>query len=155
MVTDRAARGSLRRAGPEDLDVLARMMEAYYAYDGHPFDAALARSALHLLLADDRRGLCWMILADGEPVGYAVLTFGFSLEYHGADAFLDELFMYEQHRGMGLGRMVMTALDAACREHGVRALHLEVERHNEPAQRFYRRLGFEDHDRFLMTRTVS
>ena len=35
---------------------------------------------------------------------------------------------------------------------GVSALHLEVERQNEAAQGFYRRLGFKDHDRYLMTR---
>lgn len=46
-------------------------------------------------------------------------------------------------------------LAAPCREAGVSALHLEVARKNTAAQGFYRRLGFEDHDRYLMTRRFA
>jgi ribosomal protein S18 acetylase RimI-like enzyme len=37
----------------------------------------------------------------------------------------------------------------------VTALHLEVERKNKAAQEFYRRIGFQDHDRYLMTRWIE
>jgi ribosomal protein S18 acetylase RimI-like enzyme len=36
----------------------------------------------------------------------------------------------------------------------VRALHLEVDHTNEAARRLYRRWGFVEHDRYLMTRRV-
>ncbi len=42
----------------------------------------------------------------------------------------------------------------ACRELGVRALHLEVERENVEAQALYRRIGYKDHDRYLLTKWV-
>jgi len=35
---------------------------------------------------------------------------------------------------------------------GVKALHLEVERTNTAAQAFYRKIGFKDHSRYLMTK---
>ncbi|HYS78429.1 MAG TPA: hypothetical protein VEO94_06295 [Candidatus Dormibacteraeota bacterium] len=38
---------------------------------------------------------------------------------------------------------------------GVRALHLEMERGNVAAQALYRRHGFADHDRYLMTRWIG
>ena len=42
----------------------------------------------------------------------------------------------------------------ACRAAGVHALHLEVERDKRRAIDFYRRAGFEDHDRYLMTKRI-
>jgi ribosomal protein S18 acetylase RimI-like enzyme len=35
---------------------------------------------------------------------------------------------------------------------GVHTLHLEVERKNVRAHHLYRKMGFEDHDRYLMTK---
>lgn len=38
---------------------------------------------------------------------------------------------------------------------GFKAIHLEVERRNQSAFRLYQHLGFEDHDRTLMTFTPN
>jgi GNAT superfamily N-acetyltransferase len=84
-----------------------------------------------------------------------VLTFGYSLEFHGRDAFVDELYLQEGARGRGTGRQALEFLAGVCSDLGVRALHLEVVRGNEAAQRLYRGFGFEDHDRYLMTKWVS
>ena len=65
---------------------------------------------------------------------------------------MDELFVLTSHRGRGLGRSALEVIDEACCELGVHALHLEVEKDNFPAAKLYRKRGFEDHDRRLMTR---
>jgi ribosomal protein S18 acetylase RimI-like enzyme len=44
----------------------------------------------------------------------------------------------------------MELVESELRALGVRALHLEVERSNSSAQRFYASLGFEDRSRFFM-----
>ena len=95
-----------------------------------------------------------MIEADGGPVGYVVLTLGFSLEFHGRDAFVDEIYIRAQYRGRGIGGKALAFAEGACRSLGVRALHLEVERKNTAAQAVYRKVGFKDHDRYLMTKYV-
>ena len=38
---------------------------------------------------------------------------------------------------------------------GVNAIHLEVDRGNDPACELYRRAGYQDHDRFLMTKWLN
>lgn len=43
----------------------------------------------------------------------------------------------------------------AARGFGIRAVHLEVARRNVPAREFSRRMGFEDHDRYLMTKCLG
>jgi ribosomal protein S18 acetylase RimI-like enzyme len=91
----------------------------------------------------------------GAVAGYAVLAFGFSLEFHGRDAFLDELYVRESFRGSGVGTACLEWLEAVCRAEGVHALHLEVDRTNAGAKRLYHRLGYGDHDRHLLTKWLT
>ena len=75
---------------------------------------------------------------------------GYSLEYQGHDAFIDELYLRSHYRRQGIGAQSLRFVENAARSLGVRALHLEVERGNTAAQAFYRQVGFADHDRYLM-----
>lgn len=83
-------------------------------------------------------------------LGYIVLTFGYSLEMGGRDAFIDELFLIETVRGKGIGKRVMELIQAEARRLGVHALHLEVGRENERAQRVYRVAGFQARQNFFL-----
>jgi GNAT superfamily N-acetyltransferase len=129
-------------------------MRSLYAHDRLPWRPQWARAALAGLLRDERRGRAWLIAAGGGTAGYLVVTLGWSLEYLGLDAFIDELYLVPAWRGRGVGRAAVRLAEAACRRLGVRALHLEVERRNRRARLFYRRAGFVDHDRFLMSRLL-
>ena len=143
-------------ATPEDEDVILGMMRELYEHEGIWFDEGRQRAALTRLLADDALGRAWVVRAGGgEPAGYLVLTLGYSLEFGGRDAFVDELLVRERFRGSGLGKRAIGVAVEACRALGVQALHLEVERANTGAQGLYRRLGFHDHDRYLMTHWLA
>ena len=143
---------SFRLAGEADIDLLAGLMRQFYAIDRYPFDEQIVRTALAKLIGDHSLGRVWLI-NDGEAaIGYIVLTFSYSLEFHGRDAFVDEFFVQAGDRGRGVGTKAMQFVDEACRELGVQALHLEVERANVAAQALYRKFGFADHDRYLMTK---
>jgi ribosomal protein S18 acetylase RimI-like enzyme len=142
-------------AGPADSDTVLAMMERFYAGERYPFDPRKARAALEPFLADPSLGRAWIFRDGGAAIGYFVLTLGWSLEYGGRDAFVDELFIAPSHRGRGLGRRALQTMEEACRELSVRALHLEVEKDNFPADGLYRKRGFEDHDRRLMSKIFS
>ena len=88
-------------------------------------------------------------------MGYVVLTLGYSLEYHGMDAFVDELYVAPNERGHGLGKRALALVETGCRKLGVRALHLEVEQNKLAAQELYRKWGFSDHRRYLMTKVLT
>jgi len=142
-------------AGREHLGRLLSFMADFYAHDGLVFEPARARDALEGLLAEPAFGGVWLIRDAGETVGYVVLCLGYSLEYQGRDAFVDEIFIADAHRGKGLGGRALEFLEAQCRALGVKALHLEVERRNVAAYEFYRKAGFEQHDRHLLTRRLA
>lgn len=146
---------TLKRAEEADQPLLLELMAEYYRFDRLPFDAERARAALHRLLQDSALGDAWLVRAGSEPVGYVVLTLGYSLEYQGRDAFVDELYIRAAFRRRGCGRRALALVEAEARRWGVRALHLEVERKNRGAQAFYRKAGYGDHDRYLMTKRIA
>src|SRR5262249_43957652 len=137
-----------------DAATLLRMMRTLVEQEPGKiaFDEASALAALKLLLAEPRFGRVW-VLWDGETAaGYVVLTISFSFEYRGRDAFIDELYIEPAYRRRGLGRMAVEFAEQRARELSVNALHLEVDHGNDPAMELYRKIGYADHDRYLMTK---
>lgn len=146
-----------RLAAREDETALLRMMRSLAEQEPGPyfFDEPVVRGALHKFLANPELGRAW-VFCDGEIlVGYIVLTFGYSFEFHGRDSFIDELYLQPRYRGQGIGRRAMQFVEERARELGVNAIHLEVDDGNEPAEELYRRAGYEDKSRYLMTKWMK
>jgi ribosomal protein S18 acetylase RimI-like enzyme len=139
-------------ASLSDTDELVELMREFYAVEHLSFDEGAARGALRQILCERRFGVIHLIRVDAASAGYLVVTFGFSLEFHGRDAFVDELYLRENFRGSGIGQASIEFAAEVCRAEGIAALHLEVERENTRAQGLYRRAGFRDHDRYLLTK---
>lgn len=96
-----------------------------------------------------------MIDLDKKLIGYAVLTFGFSVEFHGRHAVLDEIFLLADHRGKGHFKEILTLIEACCRQLGIRGLSLVVETKNAQALRAYQKNGFKPYDRIVMTKRLT
>lgn len=132
---------------------LLSMTRAFYALEHISIDEQRSRKALTPLLGESDLGRVYLIALDDETIGYCVVCFGYSLEFGGRDAFIDEIFLEEAHRGKGYGKIVLEQVADEARALGVMALYLEVERNNAPAQKLYDRAGFEKREKyFLMTR---
>jgi ribosomal protein S18 acetylase RimI-like enzyme len=145
---------AIRKATKNDLESLLLLMKKYYEYDRHDFDQKKAQRAMRDLLSDSSLGMVLLAGNKNTTIGYLVLAFGYSLEYHGRDAFLDEFFIDEDYRDKGVGKKMLVRAENAAKKLGIKAIHLEVTRHNDSVIPFYRRAGFQDHDRYLMTKRV-
>ena len=149
---DSTGKIDFRAATEADIDSLLNLESSFYAGEKYPFDIGEGRTLLVRLLREPLRGRIWVAVRGTEAVGYLLLTFGYSIEFHGIDALVDELYIQPDARGLGLGKRALALAETACMELGIRALHLEVERRNTKAQQLYRSRGFKDHDRYLMTK---
>ena len=147
----------IREALLEDEHELFRMMRLLAEQEPGKiqFDEPAARATFQRFLSLPAFGRVWLLYEGDTLVGYIVLTIGFSFEFHGHDAFIDELYIDAAHRRRGLGRQAVAYLEEKAGEMGVNAIHLEVDRGNDPAFELYRRVGYEDHDRFLMTKWLN
>jgi ribosomal protein S18 acetylase RimI-like enzyme len=139
--------------GPGDRAALEPMVRGYCAEDGLAFDERRQGAAIAALLDGDALGLAWLVRQAGAIVGYVVLTLGFSLESGGRDGFIDELYIVPPLRGRGLGADVLALVEREARGRGLKKLYLEVG-HDNPARALYRRAGFVDHRRYLMSKPL-
>lgn len=146
---------SFRRATPQDLDAFMELHRAFFAEEGYPHDDAAMTEAARVLLETPSYGQIQVVEENGALVAYFVLAFGYSLEFLGRDAFLDELYVMPPWRGRGLGQQALDRIEEICRTEGIRAVHLEVEREKPRTVELYRRRGYYEHSRYLMTRMLE
>jgi ribosomal protein S18 acetylase RimI-like enzyme len=95
-------------------------------------------------------GCVYLIGPARAPLGYIILIFGWSVEFGGMDAYVDEIYIRPAIRGRGIASQVLLDLPKALSEAGLTALHLEVDRTNEAAQKLYLRTGFKPRDRYVL-----
>lgn len=140
-----------RAATLSDVDVLLPLMRCLQADDpwSVPFREEKVRETLRELIA--LAGRAFLICAAEVCVGYLVLSFDFSLEFGGKNAWIDELFVQREFRNKGIGSKTVEFAAGAARECGAKVLHLEVNRGNQAID-LYRRCGFADHDRYLLSK---
>lgn len=144
----------LRLATTADLDDLVPRTRALNDHEGIKVPTETLRAAMHELIGAPGLGDVWVITRSGATIGYAIVTFGFDLEFAGRDAWMTELFIDEAHRQSGAGAAAIELLVPELKQRGVGALHLQVRPEN-PAKRLYERTGFVASPRVVMTRTIA
>ncbi|NER84502.1 MAG: GNAT family N-acetyltransferase [Leptolyngbya sp. SIO1D8] len=142
-------------ASEELIPEILEMMADFNAIDHYPFDKKTGRQNLEQFLTNNHLGRLWTIHVEGSVVGYIALTFGFSFEYKGRDAFIDEFFIKEGFRNRGIGRETMEFIEGQAVELDVKAIHLEVEKHNEKGKRLYINQGYKSNDRMLLSKRTD
>lgn len=140
----------LHLARPEDLGRLLPLVARFHAEEGVELLDDTRESALTPLLAGSPHGAVYLISPRNSPVGYIAVSFGYSIEFGGIDGFIDEFYIREKLRGRGMGSEVLRSLIPALAEHGVKALHLEVDGDNKRARKMYTRMGFAARDRYVL-----
>lgn len=126
-----------QRAVVELLDAYARDPKG----NGKPLDEDVKRELIgrlqqhpttHILLA----------YADDQPVGIAVCFIGFSTFAARPLLNLHDFAVLAEHRGKGIARALMEAVEAKAQELGCCKVTLEVDEHNQRARRLYHAAGF-------------
>jgi ribosomal protein S18 acetylase RimI-like enzyme len=130
------------------------MQQRFFADAGDALDVEASRRAMLELIGDEALGRFFVFEEEGAIAGYIVIGFGFTLEFGGRDAFVDELYVAPEARGRGIGSAALQIAEDACRGAGIRALHLEVAHENPRARALYERAGYAAHERSLMTKRL-
>ena len=81
---------------------------------------------------------CWVMWVEGVIAGYGVLSVA------AGEAHVLNICIGPDHRGLGLGRLLMRRLLDIARWNGATRVFLEVRPSNPAAQNLYRSMGFEE-----------
>jgi GNAT superfamily N-acetyltransferase len=137
----------LRPAEAADAVELRRMLRALMVHSGSPSARPIATAELARHMGggwSGRRADIEGVIAErgGRAVGM-VLFFPWLSTWRGRlNLYVQDLYVEPEERGSGLGRLLLAAAAREGRARGCRGLLLAVETTNEPAARFYARLGF-------------
>ncbi|WP_222710312.1 GNAT family N-acetyltransferase [Quadrisphaera setariae] len=141
-----APRTRVRWAGPADVEAIDGLIRQLAVYEREP-DAVEAtpddlRAALfgpdprvRALVAEVLEGETWVVA--GTAISFT--TYSTWTGRHGT--WLEDLFVRPQHRGLGLGRALLSALAADAVAAGHRRLEWSVLDWNTPAQAVYTAIG--------------
>lgn len=138
----------------KDIETVISMMQNFYAIDNYPLEIETTKKLFQEFISDENLGKSWLIYDYNEIVGYVILTFIFSFEYKGRIAFLDELYITENSRGKGIGKQTIHFVKEQASQLNVKLVYLEVENHNENAQKLYIASGFETHNRKILKHKI-
>jgi GNAT superfamily N-acetyltransferase len=138
-------------ASPGDISHIVPLVQQYWRFEAiEGFDAAQIQQLLQRVVLDPSLGRAWLATVDGKPAGYLLAVYVFSLEYQGLTAEIDELFVDEAYRGLGLGGRLLDTAEHHFRLRGCTKVFLQVGRDNEAARAFYHSRGFSDRNGFAM-----
>lgn len=144
---------ALTLAAPEHIERLDALVAAFHGEQEIVSTAEARLDGLRPLLDGSPHGAIYLIGPARAPIGYVIVTFGWSIEFGGLDGFVDELYVRPKVRRRGIASEVLQTLPRALAGAGLKALHLEVDREAEATQRLYKRAGFALRDRYaLMSR---
>jgi ribosomal protein S18 acetylase RimI-like enzyme len=143
----------IRRARPDDLPELGRLatllVEEHHGYDARRFIAPTPRTPQsyatflgpHLDSAD---AVVLVADVDGRVAGYAFVALeGFDyLSLRGPAGVLHDLLVSPEHRGQGVGRLLLEAALAELRARKAPRVVLSTAEQNRSAQQLFERFGF-------------
>ena len=140
---------SLRSGEPRDVDAVLSLMRQLAEHEGLSQYFELTSEALHqTCFAQPRRMELIIAEADGVIVGYATCMLQFS-PWMGRDyLFLDDLYVRDEARGLGIGSRLLRHVGALALERGV-TVRWHVEMENRSAQKLYRALGAELREKLI------
>ena len=135
---------TFRDITPADHDIVVPMVVDFYHSDAvdHEVPTVILERSFSAA-ADPNEPLLRGILIyhDGVLAGYAYLTFCYSAEVGGRCVFIEEIFLKEDFRGLGLGKEIMDWME---REYpAARRFRLEVTQVNQRAIRLYEKSGYQ------------
>ena len=144
---------ALHLAKPTDFERVDALVSQFHQEFGLDISDSHRAGAIQPLLDGVPHGMIYLLGLPRAPVGYIVVSLGWSIELGGLDGFVDEFFVRPSVRGRGIATEVLHELSHALGAAGVKALHLEVDAEADNAQRLYKRAGFEPRERnSLMSR---
>lgn len=134
----------IRKFVPEDREDYIRFSTEFYnssAVD-KPVPREHFEQGFDEMMRSDVYVQGYMLVCDGNNVGYCVTMKTYSVEAGGITIWIDELFVLEEYRSKGLGRELFKYIE----ENGdkkLRRIRLEVELENGRAVSLYKKMGFE------------
>ena len=132
----------IRAAEPADVPVIADLIRGLARFEKLEDEVKLTEALLAAgLFGPHPYAESVLAEVEGQPVGFALFFHNFSTFLARPGIYLEDLFVLPEHRGLGVGRALLTHLARLAVERGCGRLEWAVLDWNKEAISFYERLG--------------
>lgn len=134
----------IRPAVPADAPLIFSLVCELAEYErlGHAVDATEEMIA-DALFGAKPRVFCDVAEYAGQGVGFALWFYTFSTFRGRHGIYLEDIFVRPEHRGKGLGKLMLAGLARRCVTENLARLEWSVLDWNEPSIAFYKAMGAE------------
>jgi GNAT superfamily N-acetyltransferase len=133
---------------PDQIPAAVELFCAQLVEHNLPTNAVEVRSVLDKFIADPRHGfVLTATLSDGTLIGVALACAFLGVEHGGTSGWIDELYVKPEHRGRGIGSLLIAEVIRVAKSRGWRALDLEVTDDHLRVVSLYQRHAFQPHAR--------
>jgi GNAT superfamily N-acetyltransferase len=131
-------------AGPGEAEHVARLLTEFRDHNGltWPSDNAFLAGVEKLMDDIATDFLLGAVHDDAPPGGVVQLRYRFGVWRAGTDCLVEDVFVSQAARGVGLGSALLDGALARARERGARRMELDVNEANDTALALYGRAGF-------------
>jgi len=146
---------NVRIASEADVPLILRLIKELAEYE-HLLDQVVATEEILKEWIFDKRGAETIIgEIDGEPAGFALFFSNFSTFLGRCGVYLEDLFIIEEKRGMGLGSAMLGYIAHLAVERGYGRFDWSCLDWNESSIKFYRSLGAVSMDEWTVYRLTG
>src|SRR5438270_3681192 len=144
---------AIRPATVADVSVILELIRNLATYERAPNEVTATEQGLTEVLFGEKPAAEVLLAFENETaVGFAVFFHNFSTWLGRPGLYLEDLFVRPEDRGKGYGRALLIDLAKIARERGCGRMEWAVLDWNEPAIKFYRKLGAKPMDEWTVFR---
>lgn len=141
----------IREIKAQDKDIFVQMAKEFYKSEAVISEIPTQNilNTFDEVTSNSPYAKAYIIEHDGDIAGYALIAITYSNEAGGIVVWVEEIFIKEKFRGLGLGSEFLSYVE---QEFGDKAkrFRLEISHDNDSAQRLYERKGYEPLDYMQM-----
>lgn len=135
-----AGQFTIRRASLDDLDAVAPLFDAYRSFYRQPLEAERSKAFLRERMEQGETAV-FVAMVGEEAAGFCQCYPGFSSVGLSKRVVLNDLYVDDRFRGLGIGRALTLRAIKHARETGAPKLELATEVTNTAAQGLYESIG--------------
>lgn len=131
----------VRKAEKIDIDVIFELINGLAKYEKRPWDMTGTKEDLSYWLFEKNIATTLLLELDGKAIGYAMYYPVFGSFSAKGKVHLEDMFIYEEYRGKGVGKHFLKQIVKRVFEKGYSGMEWSALDWNESAIKFYEKIG--------------
>lgn len=145
----------IRKAVRQDVPLILEFIKGIARYEKMENEVVATTELLEEQLFDKGRAEVIFVMEEGAEVGFALFFHNFSTFLGRSGLYLEDLFVYPEHRGKGYGKALFLELVCIANERGCGRMEWVCLNWNKPSIDFYRSMGAVPLDEWTTYRLTS